>query len=134
MTNARTVSYASLFPTIDPGRPCAMTRTPVPDICLRCGATRREACQDLVAQLEGSVTDEPTRCEACGEPATRTDVEGVPLCEGDYQDLLVTWRMEGFQRGTTLRPGNHPPDGSGHREATTGHEPEEPASGLPVAN
>lgn len=37
-----------------------------------------------------------TKCEACGEPATRIDAEGVPLCEGDYQHLLEHWRLEGF--------------------------------------
>lgn len=33
-------------------------------------------------------------CEACGEPATRHDREGIPLCEDDYQYLLKHWPME----------------------------------------
>jgi hypothetical protein len=33
-------------------------------------------------------------CEACGEPATRLDCEGVPLCEADYAHLLEHWRLE----------------------------------------
>ena len=36
---------------------------------------------------------EEYRCEACGEPISEGDVrfdcEGVPLCEGDYEDLLA---------------------------------------------
>lgn len=36
------------------------------------------------------------RCEACGEPATRQDVEGVWLCQGDYDHLIERWRLEGF--------------------------------------
>ena len=34
------------------------------------------------------------RCEACGEPATRMDAEGIPLCEGDYQHLLEHSRLD----------------------------------------
>lgn len=51
MTNPTPASDASLFPVMDSRCPCAMIRTPPPDVCLRCGATRRESCQDLVAQL-----------------------------------------------------------------------------------
>jgi hypothetical protein len=36
------------------------------------------------------------RCIACGEPATRRDADGVPLCEGDWLHLLEHWRCEGF--------------------------------------
>jgi hypothetical protein len=41
-------------------------------------------------------SDTTPRCEACGEPATRTDAEGVLLCEGDYQHLVEHWVTEGF--------------------------------------
>ena len=36
-----------------------------------------------------------TPCICCGEPATRTDVDGLPLCEGDYAHLAAQWREEG---------------------------------------
>jgi hypothetical protein len=42
-----------------------------------------------------SVSPEPAaaeedgeRCECCGAPATKYDVEGVPLCDGDYDELV----------------------------------------------
>jgi hypothetical protein len=41
-------------------------------------------------------------CVACGEPATRVDNEGVPLCEGDYQHLAERWRLDGF--GVVVAP------------------------------
>jgi len=34
----------------------------------------------------------PPPCACCGEPATREDAEGVPLCEGDYLHLVEHWR------------------------------------------
>lgn len=38
------------------------------------------------------------RCECCGEPATRSDADGIWLCEGDYQHLSEHWIAEGFAR------------------------------------
>jgi hypothetical protein len=43
------------------------------------------------------------RCIACGEPATRTDADGIPLCERDYQHLLEHWRLEAFEGGADGR-------------------------------
>lgn len=39
--------------------------------------------------LAASEIDAPELCEACEDPATTTDSEGVPLCEPHYQALLV---------------------------------------------
>jgi hypothetical protein len=38
-------------------------------------------------------------CEACGEPATRQDCEGVWLCEGDFQHLVEHWLIEEAANG-----------------------------------
>lgn len=46
--------------------------------------------------------DTPThRCEACGEPATRQDVEGVWLCDGDFDHLMQHWMLEEFDGAAT---------------------------------
>jgi hypothetical protein len=50
------------------------------------------------------MNDQPTpgtakpACEACGEHATRTDADGIWLCDGDYQHLLQHWHLEGWSR------------------------------------
>jgi hypothetical protein len=41
-----------------------------------------------------SEREEPPPCVACGEPATRRDIDGVPLCEGDWERLVDCWRRE----------------------------------------
>lgn len=41
------------------------------------------------------MTDKTTEvCEACGEPATRHDACGIPLCEEDYWHLVEHWNLE----------------------------------------
>lgn len=30
-------------------------------------------------------------CMDCGEPASHTTADGVPLCDGDYRDLKAAW-------------------------------------------
>lgn len=46
--------------------------------CLHCGAAKC-FCDELLLEPE---------CEMCGEPATRKDRDGIPLCEGDWMDLI----------------------------------------------
>ena len=39
-------------------------------------------------QLNRRNQDDGRKCEGCGEPATRSDCEGIPLCEACYDSLL----------------------------------------------
>ena len=48
---------------------------------------------------KNKTTADKPRCECCGVPATRTDADGIWLCEGDYTHLLEHWREEVFANG-----------------------------------
>lgn len=38
------------------------------------------------------------KCECCGDPATTQDIDGVPLCEGDYDHLFKHAELERVAR------------------------------------
>jgi hypothetical protein len=64
--------------------------TPTTEDCPNGACPGRMMCLDC---SDTSTTGAPV-CEACGEPATQQDCEGVWLCEDDYNHMINHWVQE----------------------------------------